>query len=467
MRRPFSNGEPGREIRLGWEENMGKRKWRILKFLVLLLIILGILVFGSIKLHWLSMEKDDGKEKESETAENFSEKEKSETETVFEMEEVQAQTSETSGSTASPAPTPTQEELLQIRVSEKIGSMTQEEKVAQLFFITPEALTGVAQVQTAGEVTRECFWQYPVGGIIYFEQNLSSEEQTRDMLSEIQKISQERIGLPVFTGVDEEGGTVTRVAGHAGFSAEDVGDMREIGVTGDPEQAYKAGCTIGSYLADLGFNLDFAPCADVLTNPENTVVSKRSFGSDPELVAQMVCREMDGLEEMGVFACPKHFPGHGATTGDTHQGYSYTEKTLEELESQEFLPFIRAIQRGTDFLMVGHISLPNVLKEDVPASLSEELLTGILREKLGYQGIIITDALNMGAIQNTYSSGEAAIEAFLAGSDLLLMPANFTEAYQGVLEAVQTGRISYDRLDASVYRILHVKFALENGNSLD
>lgn len=444
---------------------MGKRKWRILKFLALLLILLGILVLGSIKLHRQNMETDDGKEKESETVEDFSEKEEPETEVTSEMEKVHARTSETSGT--SPTPTPTQEELLQIRVSEKIGSMTQEEKVAQLFFITPEALTGVAQVQAAGEVTRERFWQYPVGGIIYFEQNLSSEEQTRDMLSEIQKISEERIGLPVFTGVDEEGGTVTRVAGHAGFSAEDVGNMREIGVTGDPEQAYKAGCTIGSYLADLGFNLDFAPCADVLTNPENTVVAKRSFGSDPELVAQMVCREMDGLEEMGVFACPKHFPGHGATTGDTHQGYSYTEKTLEELESQEFLPFIRAIQRGTDFLMVGHISLPNVLQEDVPASLSEELITGILREKLGYQGIIITDALNMGAIQNTYSSGEAAVEAFLAGSDLLLMPANFTEAYQGVLEAVQTGRISIERLDASVRRILYVKLALENGNSLD
>lgn len=444
---------------------MGKRKWRILKFLALLLILLGILVLGSIKLHRQNMETDDGKEKESETVEDFSEKEEPETEVTSEMEKVHARTSETSGT--SPTPTPTQEELLQIRVSEKIGSMTQEEKVAQLFFITPEALTGVAQVQAAGEVTREHFWQYPVGGIIYFEQNLSSEEQTRDMLSEIQKISEERIGLPVFTGVDEEGDTVTRVAGHAGFSAEDVGNMREIGVTGDPEQAYKAGCTIGSYLADLGFNLDFAPCADVLTNPENTVVAKRSFGSDPELVAQMVCREMDGLEEMGVFACPKHFPGHGATTGDTHQGYSYTEKTLEELESQEFLPFIRAIQRGTDFLMVGHISLPNVLQEDVPASLSEELITGILREKLGYQGIIITDALNMGAIQNTYSSGEAAVEAFLAGSDLLLMPANFTEAYQGVLEAVQTGRISIERLDASVRRILYVKLALENGNSLD
>lgn len=444
---------------------MGKRKWRILKFLALLLILLGILVLGSIKLHRQNMETDDGKEKESETVEDFSEKEEPETEVTSEMEKVHARTSETSGT--SPTPMPTQEELLQIRVSEKIGSMTQEEKVAQLFFITPEALTGVAQVQAAGEVTRGRFWQYPVGGIIYFEQNLSSEEQTRDMLSEIQKISEERIGLPVFTGVDEEGGTVTRVAGHAGFSAEDVGNMREIGVTGDPEQAYKAGCTIGSYLADLGFNLDFAPCADVLTNSENTVVAKRSFGSGPELVAQMVCREMDGLEEMGVFACPKHFPGHGATTGDTHQGYSYTEKTLEELESQEFLPFIRAIQRGTDFLMVGHISLPNVLQEDVPASLSEELITGILREKLGYQGIIITDALNMGAIQNTYSSGEAAVEAFLAGSDLLLMPANFAEAYQGVLEAVQTGRISIERLDASVRRILYVKLALENGNSLD
>ncbi|HIR93853.1 MAG TPA: glycoside hydrolase family 3 protein [Candidatus Egerieimonas intestinavium] len=452
---------------------MKKRKRRILRFVILLLILLGLLAWGLAKLYWENANSAAGEgetapggkvQGEEETGRELSEPEG----TVPEEQETPTPSpSAVPTSTPTPSPTPSQEELLEMQVEEKLASMTQEEKVAQLFFITPEALTGTSQVQAAGEVTRERFGQYPVGGIIYFQHNLSSEEQTREMLTQIQQISRDRIGLPLFTGVDEEGGTVTRVAGKSGFSALDVGDMRQIGASEDPEQAYQVGLTIGSYLADLGFNVDFAPCADVLTNPENTVVARRSFGSDPELVAQMVCREMDGLEEMGVFACPKHFPGHGATRGDTHQGYSYTEKTWEELESQELVPFVRAVERGTDFLMVGHISLPNALQQDLPASLSQEVITGVLREKLGYQGLVITDALNMGAIQNVYSSGEAAVAALLAGGDLLLMPADFAGAYSGVLEAVQTGVISSQRLDDSVSRILRVKLAMESGNSLD
>ena len=203
--------------------------------------------------------------------------------------------------------------------------------------------------------------------------------------------------------------------------------------------------------------MDFAPDADVLTNPDNTVVKNRSFGSDPQMVTDMVKAYLDGLESHLVYGVPKHFPGHGATAEDSHQGFAYIQKSWEELEQAELVPFRAMAPDQVDFLMVGHISIPKILGDDTPASLSYEAITGYLRGEIGYQGIVITDALNMGAIQNHYSSSEACIRSFLAGTDMLLMPADFKSAYQGVLGAVREGRISEERLKESVIRILMVK----------
>ena len=350
---------------------------------------------------------------------------------------------------------------VQQQIDGYLEEMTLEEKVAQLFIIQPEAILDVGTAVAAGDATREAIDKYPVGGFIYFGENLQSKEQTREMLHNVQAYSTERTGFPAFLSVDEEGGTVARVAGTGNFDVPDIGDMADIGAAGDVDAAKQVGEDIGSYLAELGFNLDFAPVADVLSNPENTVVRKRSFGSDPELVSDMAIAVSDGLEEKGLLSAYKHFPGHGATSADTHKGYAYTDKTLEELEACELIPFQRCIAAGAKCIMAAHISAPKVTGDDTPTSLSKTMVTDILREKMGYTGLVVTDAMNMGAITEEYTSGEAAVKALQAGVDIVLMPENFQEAYQGVLDAVADGTLTEERIDESVTRILTVKLDMQ------
>lgn len=349
------------------------------------------------------------------------------------------------------------EAVLEGQVQEKIASMSLEEKVAQLFIITPEALTGSPAVTQAGEATREAFGRYPVGGLIFFGENIQSEQQVSEMLEKQQAYSRERIGLPLFLSIDEEGGQVTRVASAPGIEVETFPDISEIGASQDAGQAYRLGEAVGAYLSRMGFNLDFAPVADVLTNPDNTVVKRRSYGSDPQMVAEMVIGNLKGLKQHQVYGCVKHFPGHGATLGDTHEGYSYTDKSWEELKGADTVPFQESISWGVDFVMVGHISLPQVTGNEVPASLSPSVVGGLLREEMGYHGIVLTDALNMEAVAGQYTSSQAAVQAILAGNDMVLMPLDFKGAYQGVLDAVENGTITLERLEESLRRILKVK----------
>ena len=350
---------------------------------------------------------------------------------------------------------------VQQQIDGYLEEMTLEEKVAQLFIIQPEAILDVGTAVAAGDATREAIDKYPVGGFIYFGENLQSKEQTQEMLRNVQAYSTERTGFPAFLSVDEEGGTVARVAGTGNFDVPDIGDMADIGAAGDVDAAKQVGEDIGSYLAELGFNLDFAPVADVLSNPENTVVRKRSFGSDPELVSDMAIAVSDGLEEKGLLSAYKHFPGHGATSADTHKGYAYTDKTLEELEACELIPFQRCIADGAKIIMAAHISAPKVTGDDTPTSLSKTMVTDILREKMGYTGLVVTDAMNMGAITEEYTSGEAAVKALQSGVDIVLMPENFQQAYQGVLDAVADGTLTEERIDESVTRILTVKLDMQ------
>lgn len=279
----------------------------------------------------------------------------------------------------------------------------------------------------------------------------------KEMVAGQQQYSMERIGLPLFISVDEEGGKVARVANDSPISVEHFPYMPEIGAAEDAvARAQEVGDGIGSYLHELGFNLDFAPVADVLTNPENTVVKERSFSSDPEKTAELAAAVASRLERQGVYSCLKHFPGHGATAADSHKGYAYIDKTLEELRAAELIPFQRGIEAGASFVMVGHISVPKVTGDDTPATLSKTMID-ILRNELQFDGIVITDAMNMGAITNDYSSGEAAVKAIEAGVDIILMPADFKAAYAGILDAVKTGKISEERIDASVRRIITIK----------
>lgn len=343
------------------------------------------------------------------------------------------------------------------RTEEILETMTKEEKVAQLFVITPEALTGVDSVQSAGNATKEALEKYPVGGLVYFGGNLISPEQTKTMLKDTMVLAGNITEIPLFLAVDEEGGSVARIANNPDMGVDNVGNMSEIGAAKDVNGAYEAGNTIGKYLKDFGFNLDFAPDADVLTNPGNTVVVKRSFGSDSALVSEMSCMYLKGLEENDVMGVLKHFPGHGATLGDTHDGYAYTDKTYKELLEEDLVPFAEGAKNQVPMIMAGHIAVPSVTNDQLPASLSPVMLDDILREDLGYEGVVITDALNMGAVSNLYGSDEACVMAFKAGADMLLMPKDFQTAYEGVLLAVENGDISEERLDESVRRIIRVK----------
>ena len=202
---------------------------------------------------------------------------------------------------------------------------------------------------------------------------------------------------------------------------------------------------------------DFAPDADVLDNGKGQVIGDRSFGDDPERVTQMAAAVSEGLHSQGVLSTFKHFPGHGAASGDTHEGFAYTDKSYGELLERELKPFMAAGERGVDAVMAAHISLPGVTGDNTPCTMSRQMLTEVLRGDLGYEGLIVTDALNMGAITKNYTSAEAAVGALEAGADLLLMPQDFHQAAEGVLGAVLEGKISQERIDQSVRRIIRAK----------
>ena len=339
--------------------------------------------------------------------------------------------------------TEVQTDPVEEQAAQLVSQMTLEDKIAQMFVITPNALTGYASgVTAAGDTTKEAYQSRPVGGIVYMADNLTDPEQTTTMLSNMQEIARERTGLPVFLCVDEEGGSVARIAGNDAFGVTDVGNMSDIGASGDVQNAYNAGSTIGSYLAALGFNVDFAPVADVLTNPDNQVLGQRSFGSDAQTVAGMVTSELQGLSAAGVY---------GAVS---------TDKTLEELMAEELVPFQSAIDGGVNFVMVGHISAPNVTGDNAPATLSKVLITDVLRGQMGYNGIVITDAMNMEAITGFYNSDKAAVLAVTAGADMILMPADYNTAYTGILNAVNDGTITEERINESVTRIVKAKLAM-------
>lgn len=329
-----------------------------------------------------------------------------------------------------------------------------EDKIAGLFITTPEALTGVQTVIQAGEGTQEALNEHAVGGLIYFSKNISDKEQLMTMLSNTVSMSK----YPIFLAVDEEGGSVSRVA-NSDIEVIQVGDMADIGAGGDAAMAYEAGVTIGGYLKELGFNLDFAPVADVLAEAENEVLGNRTFGTDAGICSDMVSNIVEGMQGTGVSSCLKHFPGIGSAEGDTHDGKVETTRTLDEMRNSDFLPFQAGIAAGVDFVMVSHITASSIDTEELPSSLSKTMITDVLRGELGFDGIVITDALDMGAITDYYTSEEAAVQAITAGADMLLMPEDFEAAYNGLLTAVQDGRISEERIDESLRRIYRIKYA--------
>ena len=343
---------------------------------------------------------------------------------------------------------------VQSEIERILENMSPYERVCQLFVVKPESIISAKHVTQAGAATRRAMEAYPVGGFIYFSSNVTSREQITSMIETVQTISRENIGVGLLIGVDEEGGTITRVAKKLPMTKFD--SMAEIGARGDVQEAYTLGDTLARELTPLGFNVDFAPVADVLILQKNAEIGDRSFGSDAQQVAEMVAAETRGLMDGGIAACLKHFPGMGSAAANSHLGASVSSRTLDELRETEFLPFRAGIEAGARMVMVSHVTYTNV-DPDSPASLSHRFVTELLREELGFDGLIITDALRMQAISDHYASGQAAIRAIEAGVDVLLMPADAPAAIQGLYEAVQSGKISQERIDESVRRILNYK----------
>ena len=337
-------------------------------------------------------------------------------------------------------------------VSDLMGNMSLEEKVGQLFIVSTDNLDFDAETKMTDQM-EERLKNYKPGGVVFFGFNLKGRKQLKTFIKKMQATNE----LPLFMAVDEEGGNVARIANTEKMKTTKFPPMSQIGAEGDTQAARNVGKTIGSEISELGINLDFAPVADVTTNDKNTEIGDRSFGADPKLVSDMVTEVVKGLHEGGVCATLKHFPGQGDSGEDTHRGYVDLDTTIDRLRDVEFLPFEAGIKAGADFVMVSHVSVSSVTGQDVPASLSSLMVNDILRDELQYENVIITDALNMKGITKFYDPDTAAVMAIQAGNDVILMPDNFEEAFQGVLDAVEDGTLSEEQIDRAVARILTVK----------
>lgn len=340
------------------------------------------------------------------------------------------------------------------------ADLTLEQKVGQLFILRPDTLdkaanavqTGVGQTKgttAISDALRTNIQKYHVGGFCQFSQNIVSPEQISQFNRDLQAASD----IPLFLAVDEEGGSVARLANTKTFKLPKYKSAATVGTKG-AAAAYEMGNTIGRYVRSYGFNIDFAPDADVNTNPKNPVIGTRAFSSDAMKAAELSSAAGQGIADAGVIPTFKHFPGHGDTAQDSHTGIAYSYKTLEQIQTCELLPFVAASAVTPHAVMVSHISMPNITGDNTPATLSRQIIDLIPDAD---RTLIITDSMEMEAISKVYSSGEAAVKAILAGCDVILMPADFEEAYTAVLTACQNGTISAERLDKSVTKILQFK----------
>lgn len=333
-------------------------------------------------------------------------------------------------------------------VDETLAGMTLHEKVCQIMFVTPEELTGEDGVTVAGDATRQALENYPVGGIVYFAKNLESQDQVKEMIDNSQKYSS--IGL--FVATDEEGGVVNRLMDTVGTTY--IGSMYYYKDDGD-ETAYENAYTIANDMSALVFNLDFAPVADVWSNPDNTVIGERAYSDDYAQAAELVGNAVKGFNDGGVMCTLKHFPGHGDTAEDSHYSSAYVHRTKEEIMADEMQPFRSGIEAGAEFVMVGHLIVPDI--DEVPATLSYKIATGILREELKFEGVAITDSFEMESIADNYSVDDAVVMSVKAGMDMILQPKDMASAVNSIEQAVADGELSEDRIDESVRRILTLK----------
>ena len=335
----------------------------------------------------------------------------------------------------------TDEEILDEEVEAQLKLMSLEQKVAQMIVAT-------ASRQTISDQLAERLSTAPYGGFILTEYSFGTLAETRGFIQALQ----EKSSYPLIISVDQEGGNVQRLENITSPKATRIPYASEIGYIGSMDLARKVGSVTSRELSVVGFNVDYAPVMDVNSNPKNPIIGKRSFSKDPTIVTKMGLAFAEGLAENHVTAVYKHFPGHGDTSIDSHKNLPIIYKTKAELDALELVPFKEAINAGAEMIMTAHIALPKITGDNTPASISHKITTELLRDELGFKGLIITDALGMGALSKNYPEVEIYQRAVEAGADLLLMPNNPELAIKTVKE-----RISEERIDESVRRILRYK----------
>ncbi len=347
--------------------------------------------------------------------------------------------------------TPINEELP--RSQQILELMTVEDKVSQLFVLDLYNMTGKYHTQSISQELVDFLDQYPIGGVIFFSENIDTYDQTSTFISQLQSASK----LDMFIAIDEEGGIVSRL-GSKDIGINHLDKAADLATTFTSDEVQQSAMELALQLRELGFNYDFAPVYDINSNPNNPVIGSRSFGSDPELVADYANAFSQGLNEGGVISSAKHFPGHGDTETDSHLGMASISGTKEDLYERELIPFISGIDINIPSIMIGHITIPNIDPE-YPASLSPILIQGLLRDDLNYQGLVVTDSLRMEAITDFYQPHDIGTRYLQAGGDIILIPNDFTQTYDGILQAISEGRLTEDRLNESVLRILELKLA--------
>lgn len=345
---------------------------------------------------------------------------------------------------------------IETAVSVLLDGMTREEKAAQLFFVTPEQLLGIQIDQLTG-LEEEAFLRIPVGGILMLPENLRSEEQIRQLNEGFTKISMEATGLPVFLAVEEEGGSDAVIAGKTCPQIPAVVSMRTIGDTNNTGSARKSAAYIGSYLSRMGFSVNLAPLSE--TASADSPLYSRTFGEENTLVADMVGAVTEGFLEEGLLACLSWFPGQGKARLQEDEERLLCESTKEEL-TEGMLPFKAGIQKGAAFVRISHSIYPAIDEQNRPASLCEKVYGELLREEMGFEGIAMTDAMDLPSILSVYDGTDAVILAIEAGADMILLPKDLQESYQAVLAALENGVLSEARVDEAVRRILRVKLTL-------
>lgn len=370
------------------------------------------------------------------------------------------------------------------KVDSLLSNMSLRQKITQMMMVD------FRQWKTADDEAKSDFTKmnsevqkivedYDFGSVIFFANNIKETEQSFDLTMDLQKAATKDNGIPLLITTDQEGGIVYRLGSGTALP----GNMA-LGATGDVNNAKIAGEIIGSELSSLGINTTLAPVVDVNNNANNPVIGLRSYGEDAEMVGKMASAEIEGLAEYNVIGCAKHFPGHGDTATDSHYGLPMVDKSKEELLNNELKPYQVAINQGIEMIMSAHILYPQLddttvyseqtkKQEKLPSTLSHKILTNLLKEEMGFKGVVVTDAMNMAGIAATYDEVQAVKLAINAGVDLICMPTNITcledmskldAIIDGVEKAVNDGEIQESRLDDAVTRILTLK---ENKGILD